>query len=124
MSLFPKLATALGAIALSASAAAAQDSAAQDSGPAQIAPPSPVHFTCERGVKIDAVFTGDVAAVLVEGRLISLSRAQSASGARYSFPGGSGYDFWTKGDTARLDWFDAEIGESVTLYARCKTDPA
>ena len=81
-------------------------------------------YTCERGVDIPAVYVnGDDLAVVVlwiEGRMINLERTEAASGARYQFPNdGSGYVWWSKGDEATLAWFDAEVGEEVTLYAFC-----
>lgn len=88
-------------------------------------------YTCERGVEIPAVYVngtddeGDrlaVAVIWVEGRMINLEAAESASGVRYQFPSdGSGYVWWTQGSEAMLDWFDAETGAEVTLYARCQT---
>ena len=81
-------------------------------------------YTCERGVDIPAVYVnGDdlgVVVLWIEGRMINLERTESASGARYQFPNdGSGYVWWSKGDEATLAWFDAEVGEEVTLYAFC-----
>ena len=82
-------------------------------------------YMCERGVEIPTVYVnhGDELAVVVlwiEGRMINLERTEAASGARYQFPnGGSGYVWWSKGDEATLAWFDAEVGEEVTLYAFC-----
>jgi membrane-bound inhibitor of C-type lysozyme len=95
-----------------------------DAMPQMAAAPEIFHYVCERGVGIDAVYTGTDAAPAVvihaEGRLIALSQAVSASGARYAeAAGGSGYEWWTKGDTATLSYFDANYGESVTLFAFC-----
>ena len=45
----------------------------------------------------------------------------SASGARYVWPSdGSGYVWWTKGDTATLSWHDGESGTEQPLYAECR----
>ncbi|AJE46284.1 MliC family protein [Celeribacter indicus] len=91
--------------------------------PETVPAPEVVTYTCERGVEIDVVYAGqDYAVVQAEGRLLSLGRAVSASGARYLGATGkvSAYEWWEKGGEAMLNYFDAEVGESVTLYAFCK----
>ncbi|RII39706.1 hypothetical protein DL237_06065 [Pseudooceanicola sediminis] len=83
-------------------------------------------YTCERGVQIPVVYiNGDtsVAVLWAEGQLITLERAESGSGARYMTPPNtSGYVWWSKGNTGKLDWFDNDIGEEVTLFAFCETE--
>lgn len=82
-------------------------------------------YTCERGVDIPVSYiNGDtsVAVLWAEGQLITLERAESGSGARYmTAPNTSGYVWWSKGNTGKLDWFDNDIGEEVTLFAFCET---
>ncbi|AVW90536.1 MliC family protein [Celeribacter baekdonensis] len=95
-----------------------------DEMPQMTPAPEVFHYVCDRGVGIDAVYTGTddapAAVIYAEGRLISMSQAVSASGARYAeAAGASGYEWWTKGDTATLSYFDANYGESVTLFAFC-----
>ena len=85
-------------------------------------------YTCERGVEIPVVYAesgGDSIAVLhVEGRMITLVRETSGSGARYGWPSdGSHYVWWSKGDGATLLWHDGTVGEEVTLFAECVTKP-
>jgi membrane-bound inhibitor of C-type lysozyme len=88
--------------------------------------PMTATYSCERGVEIPVSYINSgespgVAVLYVEGRMISLVAGESASGVRYAWPSdGSGYVWWTKGDTAMLSWFDAQTGEDVTLYAGCK----
>lgn len=82
-------------------------------------------YLCERDVLIPVVYVNDgegggQAILVAEGQQVMLGRAVSGSGARYSAPEGvSGYTWWSKGDTAMLGWFDADIGEEVTLFAHC-----
>lgn len=81
-------------------------------------------YTCERGVEVPVTYVNaedvQLAVLNVEGGQITLEVEQSASGARYGWPsGGSHYVWWTKGEEAMLNWFDAEVGEEVTLYASC-----
>ncbi|MBT9384450.1 MliC family protein [Pseudooceanicola sp. CBS1P-1] len=89
-----------------------------------------VIYHCERGVEIPATYVnaGEASVVVLqaEGRQIALPQVLSASGARYG--GNAGYQWWSKGDTARLSWFDPAVtdkekGEEVTLFAFCKTSP-
>jgi membrane-bound inhibitor of C-type lysozyme len=82
-------------------------------------------YLCDRGVEVPVAYVngaGDSVAVLhLEGRLITLPVGPSGSGARYAWPSdGSGYVWWTKGDTAMLLWHDGATSEEVTLYAACK----
>lgn len=79
-------------------------------------------YMCERGVEIPVTYVADTVAVLnVEGGQITLEVEEAASGARYGWPsGGSHYVWWTQGDTAMLNWFDGELGEEVTLLAKCE----
>ncbi len=85
-------------------------------------------YICDRGVELPVSYVnggdGSVAVLYVEGRLITLPIGPSASGARYVWPSdGSGYVWWTKGDTATLYWHDGATSEEVTLYAECKLKP-
>lgn len=95
-----------------------------------------ISYLCERGVILHATYinsaSGESFAVLqAEGRQLALKNAVSASGARYigaemslekpaeGTKAVSGPDWWTKGDTGTLSWFDADYGEQVTLYHNC-----
>ncbi len=95
-----------------------------------------ISYLCERGVILHATYinsaSGESFAVLqAEGRQLALKSAVSASGARYigadmslekpaeGTKAVSGPDWWTKGDTGTLSWFDADYGEQVTLYHDC-----
>ena len=102
---------ALAALGLAATPAAAQVTAA-------------LSYICDRGVQIPAVYVAgaeaDVVVIYVEGRLINLQSAPSASGARYAFPNdGSGYVWWEHQGKASLAWFDAAAGTETVLYADC-----
>ncbi len=82
-------------------------------------------YLCDRGVTLPASYIntggGSVAVLYVEGRLVTLPIGMSASGARYVWPSdGSGYVWWTKGDTATLYWRDGESGTEQPLYAECR----
>jgi membrane-bound inhibitor of C-type lysozyme len=82
-------------------------------------------YLCDRGVEVPVTYvTGaddSVAVLYLEGRLITLPIGASGSGARYVWPSdGSGYVWWTKGDTAMLLWHDGATSEEVTLYAACR----
>ncbi|MWB77115.1 hypothetical protein GLS40_03670 [Pseudooceanicola sp. 216_PA32_1] len=83
-----------------------------------------VTYVCERGVEIPVVYIegeASTAVLLAEGRMVVLPRAVSGSGARYARDGDAeGYVWWNKGDEATLAWFDARLGEEVTLYAFCE----
>lgn len=88
-----------------------------------------VTYACERGVRIEASYVtgaeGAVAVLQVEGRQVALSQAISASGARYAQTldtGGNaqGYVWWTKGDTAFLEWQPEGASPSVTLLTDCR----
>lgn len=90
-------------------------------------------FACDGGTGLDAVFVntagGSAFAVIgIDDRLVPMAVAISASGARYvSIPdlqadGADGdaagapgirYQFWTKGDTARLSTLAGEGGAEV-----------
>ncbi|MCA0920030.1 MliC family protein [Pseudooceanicola nanhaiensis] len=82
-------------------------------------------YLCERDVLIPVVYVNDgegggPAILVAEGQQVVLPRAVSGSGARYAAPEGvSGYTWWSKGDTGMLGWFDADVGEEVTLFAHC-----
>ena len=95
-----------------------------------------ISYLCERGVILHATYinsaSGESFAVLqAEGRQLALKSAVSASGARYigadmslerpaeGTKAVSGPDWWTKGDTGTLSWFDADYSEQVTLYHDC-----
>lgn len=95
-----------------------------------------ISYLCERGVILHATYinsaSGESFAVLqAEGRQLALKSAVAASGARYigadmslekpaeGTKAVSGPDWWTKGDTGTLSWFDADYGEQVTLYHNC-----
>lgn len=82
-------------------------------------------YLCDRGVTLPASYIntsdGSVAVLYVEGRLVTLPVGMSASGARYAGPSdGSGYVWWTRGDTATLYWQDGESGTEQPLYAECR----
>ena len=81
-------------------------------------------YLCDRGVTLPASYInasdGSVAVLYVEGRLVTLPEAPSASGARYAWPSdGAGYVWWTKGDTATLYWRDLATGDEQAVYATC-----
>lgn len=81
-------------------------------------------YLCDRGVEVPVAYVnsaeGSAAVLHVEGRLISLLNEPAASGARYAWPSdGSGYVWWTKGDSATLYWRDGEAGTETVLYAEC-----
>ena len=82
-------------------------------------------YLCDRGVTLPVSYInasdGSVVVLYVEGRLVTLPIGMSASGARYVWPSdGSGYVWWTKGDTATLSWHDGESGTEQPLYAECR----
>ncbi|HQU67694.1 MAG TPA: MliC family protein [Albidovulum sp.] len=82
-------------------------------------------YLCDRGVEVPVAYVnaddGSVAVLHVEGRLITLLNEPAASGARYAWPSdGSGYVWWTKGDTATLYWRDGETATEAVLYAECR----
>lgn len=83
-----------------------------------------VVYSCERGVIVPVTYVngadGSVAVLHVEGRQIALPLAVSASGARFAKEQVSGYSWWNKGQEATLAWFDADKGEEVFLYMKCK----
>lgn len=82
-------------------------------------------YLCDRGVELPVAYVnssdGAVAVLEVEGRLITLLNEPAASGARYAWPSdGSGYVWWTKGDTATLYWRNGETADEAVLYAECR----
>lgn len=83
----------------------------------------PVTYLCERGVEVPVVFVnpegGDGYAVAqIDGKLLGMRQAVSASGARYrSGDGADAYQLWSKGNGA-LIFFGAEGQESV-LFQDC-----
>lgn len=95
--------------------------------PAQVAPSEPalaeliaVTYHCERGVILPAVYVNDGAGhvvALIEGQLVVLPRAISASGARYLSAEQPGYEFWSKGDSAMLSW--GTDADSAILLREC-----
>lgn len=72
------------------------------------AQPVAVTYLCERGVELPAVYVnegdgpGHVVAV-IEGHLLLLPQAISASGARYRAEG-EGYELWSKGDSVTVSY--------------------
>lgn len=85
-------------------------------------------YLCDRGVELPVSYVnsvdGSVAVLYAEGRMITLLITESASGARYAWPSdGSGYVWWTKGETGTLSWHDGATSEEVTLYAECRLAP-
>lgn len=80
-----------------------------------------VTYHCERGVDLPVVYVNDEAGhvvALIEGQLLVLPRAISASGARYrADTPDAGYEFWSKGDTAFLSW--GTEAESRMLLEEC-----
>ena len=85
-------------------------------------------YLCDRGVEVPVSYVnagdGAVAVLHVEGRLVTLVNEPAASGARYAWPSdGSGYVWWTKGDTAALYWRDGAASDEVALYAECRLAP-
>lgn len=106
------LAAALGTLGLAAPASAEMDTLGAT-------------YLCDRGVEVPVSYVngeeGSVAVLYVEGRLMTLPIAISASGSRYAWPSdGSGYVWWTKGDAATLYWHDGETDAEAVLYAECK----
>lgn len=82
-------------------------------------------YLCDRGVELPVSYVngsdGAVAVLYVEGRLITLLNEPAASGARYAWPSdGSGYVWWTKGDTATLYWRDGATSKETVIYAGCQ----
>ncbi len=85
-------------------------------------------YLCDRGVEVPVSYVnaddGSVAVLHVEGRLVTLTIAPSASGARYAWPSdGSGYVWWTRGEEATLYWRDGATGDEVALLSGCRTQP-
>lgn len=85
-------------------------------------------YLCERGVEVPVSYVngaeGSVAVLHVEGRLVTLPAARSASGARYAWPSdGSGYVWWTKGEEATLYWHDGATSGEVALLGNCRLQP-
>lgn len=65
----------------------------------------PVTYHCERGVELQTVYVnpgdGEGAVIVqIDGRMLVLPQAISASGARYRGQEPTPYEFWSKGDTA------------------------
>ena len=84
-------------------------------------------YLCDRGVELPVAYVnsaeGSAAVLQVEGRLITLLNEPAGSGARYVWPSdGSGYVWWTKGDSATLYWRDGEKDTETVLYAECKLE--
>ena len=83
----------------------------------------PVTYVCERGVEIPVVFVnpegGDAYAVAqIDGKLVGMRQAVSASGARYrSGDGADAYQLWSKGDSATVS-FGAD-GRDAVLFQDC-----
>lgn len=79
-----------------------------------------VTYHCERGVSLPAVYVNDGAGhvvALIEGQLLVLPRAISASGARYRAAEQPGYELWSKGDSATLSW--GSDADSTILLRDC-----
>lgn len=79
-----------------------------------------VTYHCERGVSLPAVYVNDGeghVVALIEGRLLVLPRAISASGARYRETEEPGYELWSKGDSATLSW--GSDADSTILLRDC-----
>ena len=95
-------------------------------GPALAAKVQEATYICERGVQIEAIYINEmdvpaIAVVQVEGHIVPLKSVPTGSGARYQGSLAlSGYVWWTRGHEAMLVWYDAEVGEDVTIYADCK----
>lgn len=83
----------------------------------------PVTFTCERGVEVPVVFVNSesgesYAVALIDGRMLGMRRAVSASGARYrSGDGADAYELWTKGNTAMVSV--GADGNDTVLFQDC-----
>ena len=79
-------------------------------------------YLCERDAIVEAIYLNEPdppqVVLHVEGRMVSLPLSPAASGARY---GGEedGYQWWTKGDGAMLDWI--EDGRETPIYRACLT---
>jgi membrane-bound inhibitor of C-type lysozyme len=56
-------------------------------------------YICAKGTRVQATYTGQQARVTVGGKVLQMTTARSASGARYV---GDGYTWWTKGPNADL----------------------
>lgn len=82
-----------------------------------------VTYVCERGVQVPVVFvnpgSGEAYAVArIDGKLLGMRQAVSASGARYrSGDGADAYQLWSKGDNALIS-FGAD-GQDKTLFGDC-----
>jgi membrane-bound inhibitor of C-type lysozyme len=92
---------------------------------AQESPVLKAVYTCERGVKIPVAYImgkKPMAVLWAEGQLVTLSQSKSDANEPYrTAQGTSGYVWWSEGKNGKLDWFDKEKGEDVTLFAFCKT---
>ncbi len=94
--------------------AASEDSAAQTTGQDEVQPANKrdrIRYSCENGKSVIAEYVESgamqqVANLEIDGKLIGLSEARSASGARYETDEGitpsKKLIWWTKGETAML----------------------
>lgn len=84
-------------------------------------------YLCERGARVDAVYVNisepALAVLLLEGRQVVLMQAPSASGARYlqSAEGQLGYQWWSHGAEARLDWIGPD-GSENSILSECRSE--
>lgn len=115
---------ALAALFLAAAPALAQTPAASDTPPAPEDTLLRFHYTCDGGQGFDAVFVNTAAGngyaiVGLDGALIPMEVAISASGARYLSIAEDGprYQFWTKGMDATLSTLEGEA--ETPLMADC-----
>lgn len=80
-------------------------------------------YACDRGVIVPVTYVSDgetsVVVLAVDGGQFSLYAEEAASGARYGWPSdGSGYVWWSKGDTAMLLWKD-DTGAETPVLPNC-----
>ena len=85
------------------------------------------HYGCERGAQVEAVYVNtsepSLAILAVEGQQVVLMQAPSASGARYvqSVEGQLGYQWWSRGAEARLDWIGPD-GSENSILSECQSE--
>lgn len=81
----------------------------------------PMHYGCDRGARIEAVYVNGgmpaLAILTLEGRMVVLSNVPSGSGAFYAEApeGRAGYFWRTKGEEATLSWRAADGAETDLL---------
>ena len=84
----------------------------------------PTTYLCERGVEVPVVFVSPggsegYAVAQIDGKLVGMRQAVSASGARFrSGDGADAYQLWSKADSALISY--GADGQDRVLFRDCK----